>query len=144
MELRQNEKNPLVSDHWCYAEKDRTGVLSGKWFVNPGFNLVKPLLPLLGDVQAPAEDEDERIAKDSDLMEAVTEKDKAKEEKSAALFHGFQSDIYGAAELVRMAEIQAAMKASKRYLSEQHIVALRQLYEHRRNEIVKQSAPDAA
>lgn len=57
----------------CYAEKDRSGVLSGRTIVAPNFdNLVKPLLPYLGVKQAhvqtteeASEADAERIAQDA-------------------------------------------------------------------------------
>jgi hypothetical protein len=53
----------------AYAEKDRTGVLSGRSFVNPTFDsLCAPLLGLLGGVQARIETGDEAASQDAETL----------------------------------------------------------------------------
>jgi hypothetical protein len=53
MESMRPKKTNEVAQIFAYAEKDRTGVLSGRSFQNPSFEtLCKPLLGLLGSVQA--------------------------------------------------------------------------------------------
>jgi hypothetical protein len=64
---KTNEKGSVVA----YIEKDRTGVLSGRSFLNPTFEMLgKPLLPLLGAVQAQIEGTDETAQKDADEIAA--------------------------------------------------------------------------
>lgn len=64
---RTQEKAQVVA----YAEKDRTGVLAGRSFINPTFDtLCRPLLPLLGLTQDQIETADEAAAKDSERLEA--------------------------------------------------------------------------
>lgn len=58
----------------CYAEKDRTGILAGKVFIDPTFAaVIKPLLGTLGMVQAKMESEDETATKDADAIAADVE-----------------------------------------------------------------------
>ncbi len=55
----------------AYAEKDRTGVLAGRSFINPTFDsLCKPLLPLLGATQAQIESLDATAVKDAETLAA--------------------------------------------------------------------------
>jgi hypothetical protein len=62
---RTNEVAQIVA----YAEKDRTGILSGRSYVNPTFDqLCRPLLPLLGATQAQMETLDATAAKDAERL----------------------------------------------------------------------------
>lgn len=133
------------AEYMLHVEKDRTGVLSGRAIKNPGFATIEPLLPLLGEVQAPAEDEDERIAKDSELMEKQKEsKDKARTDKSLGLFREFQPLIMGAKDLAELGATHEKLKKQSRYLLEEHASALREMYRSRRETLVNDAAPDAA
>lgn len=70
-----NETASIVA----YAEKDRTGILAGRSFVNPTFDsLVKPLLGLLGEKQA-------RVATDSET--AAADAERLAQEEAARLAH---------------------------------------------------------
>lgn len=109
------------------VEKDRTGVLAGRVLRNPNFETIKPLLPLLGDVQAPAEDEDDRIAKDGELHQQADDKLAAKGTKSAALLTEFTARITGAATLEDIGVIGIDWKKQARFLLPEHAEALRQL-----------------
>lgn len=128
--------------HVALVEKDRTGVLSGKTFYNPGFSVIAPLLPLLGDVQAPAEDEDERIAKDAALLDKQDEKAAAKEAKSGLLLLDLQAKIAAAAKLEALGGIAEEIKKVKRYLIDSHEAVVRELYRARRDHIVEATARD--
>ena len=65
------------------AEKDRTGILTGKTFPNPTFEtLCKPLMHLLGGTQASIKSDDETAMQDA---EAITEAESAKAAESARL-----------------------------------------------------------
>jgi len=132
------------ADYVLHVEKDRTGVLAGKGIKNPTFATIEPLLPLLGEVQAPVEDEDERIAKDGELLDKQDHKDKAKVEKSLAMFRDFQPRIMAAADLAELGAIAADLKKQNRYLQEDHANALREMYKSRREKLVNEAAPDAA
>lgn len=77
MESIKPTKTGEVATIFCYAEKDRTGILAGKVFQNPTFNDVcAPLLSLLGSSQAPVPTIDMTAAIDADHL-AQQESDKA-------------------------------------------------------------------
>lgn len=80
------EKSATIT---AFAEKDRTGVLAGKVIEWPGFdNIIKPILPLLGDTQAKIESEDETSAKDA---ERLSEEEKHRIQESEKTLGKFQS-----------------------------------------------------
>jgi hypothetical protein len=69
MESLRPMKTQQVGSVIAYAEKDRTGVLSGRSFVNPTFEaLGKPLLPLLGRTQAQIPTSEETAATDAEAL----------------------------------------------------------------------------
>ncbi len=142
MEGRQNPNDSTDSVCLAYVEKDRTGVLSGKVIKNPSFATIQPLLPLLGEVQAPAEDEDERIAKDGELLAKDDEKAKAKEDKSLGLFQQLQPKLMNASDLATLGSVAAEIKKANRYLLEEHAGALREIYKSRRDRLVTDQAGD--
>lgn len=137
MEARKDEHDPTRSTYMCYVEKDRTGVLAGSTIPNPSFATIEPLLPLLGDVQAPAEDEDERMAKDGELLEAGASKAEAKAEKSRNYLVEYQAKIGGTETIEALGGVGVEIKKISRYLVEEHKNSLRLLYEARRDQIVK-------
>lgn len=68
MESVKNGKDRTVTVT-AFAEKDRTGVLAGQVISWPSFdNVIKPLLPLLGDTQAKIESDEETSAKDAERL----------------------------------------------------------------------------
>ncbi len=72
-----------------FAEKDRTGVLGGRIIDNPGFDtLCKPLLPLLGKIQAAIPAEEEVAARDA---VALADADAAKEIISTTFREDFEA-----------------------------------------------------
>lgn len=69
MEAIRPKKTNEVASIIAYAEKDRTGVLAGRSFVNPTFDaLCRPLLGLLGATQAQMETLDQVAAKDAERL----------------------------------------------------------------------------
>lgn len=140
MEARQNPERTTQSDYVAYIEKDRTGVLSGKELHNPNFATIAPLLPLLGDVQAPEEDEEERIAQDSELHTQAEARDAKREEKSAALFTALQAKLAGAETLADVGAFAAEAKKSGRYMIDTHTLALREIYKLRREQLAAAAA----
>lgn len=142
MEAKQDEHNPLLTRYLCYAEKDRTGVLAGRTYENPTYAMIEPLLPLLGEEQAAEEDEDERIAKDGELLDIDEDKSKAKTAKSAKLYAEHQAALTGAASLAELGIIGDSLKKNKRYLLDEHLQALRVLYGHRRDGLVQAEAAE--
>lgn len=139
MEARSNSKDQTTSTYCMYVEKDRTGVLSGRTIENPNFATISPLLPLLGDVQAPEENEDERVAADSELLQKAAEKNKAKEDKSLDIVNEFQPAILSATNLDELKKIADELKKKKRYLTEEHHNALTLTYNSRRDKLVPPS-----
>lgn len=125
-----------------HVEKDRAGVLAGRAILNPNFATIEPLLPLLGDVQAEAEDEDERIAKDGELIATADEKAAAKEAKSRDLLGTFQASVLAAQTVEALGAIGAEIKKQKRYMLAEHQDALRLVFTARRDQIVTNLAPE--
>lgn len=83
MEAVKPKKTMELATIVAYAEKDRTGVLAGRSFVNPTFDtLCAPLLGLLGGTQAHIDTADETAVRDA---EAIAEQDRQREAGSAAL-----------------------------------------------------------
>lgn len=118
------------------AEKDRTGILQGKVFYWPDFSTIEPLLPYLGEVQAPPEDEEERIAVDAEAMEKLdSDRAKGKEEKSAKLYADFAARISAATDQPGLGAIVGDMKKAKRYIMENHWHALGELFASARDRI---------
>ena len=75
----------------AYAEKDRTGVLSGRSFSNPTFeSICAPLMGLLGDKQAQMDTGDESASIDA---EALAKQEKEREGGSAELLRNFKAHI---------------------------------------------------
>jgi hypothetical protein len=71
MEIVKSKKTQERAKVVAFAEKDRTGVLAGRSFVNPTFDsLCRPLLPLLGLTQDQIETADQAATKDSERLEA--------------------------------------------------------------------------
>lgn len=71
--VRKEQSDTIIT---AFAEKDRTGILSGKTIQFPNFDsLIKPLLPLLGEKQALVEDPDAVAAKDAETL-SMDERDK--------------------------------------------------------------------
>jgi hypothetical protein len=136
MESRKNPEDTTQSIYLALVEKDRTGVLAGRTLKNPGFRTIEPLLPLLGETQAPAEDADERMARDGELLDKADEKTAAKEAKSRELLLGFQTGLMCAENAEHLGKVAAEIAKSKRYLTEEHAGALRVTYEERRKVLV--------
>lgn len=111
----------------AFAEKDRTGVLSGKTFDNPTFDMcIKPLLPLLGGKQARQETADEVAAKDA---EAIDQKDLEKEAKSEATLNEFKAKITLAKDTDSLKELGKLITAElKSQMLTAHVTELRQAY----------------
>ncbi len=142
MESRKDPANPLGSIYEVYVEKDRTGVLSGRVLRAPSFATIQPLLPLLGEKQAEMEDEDERIARDSEMIDAQDEKLEKKAAKSRELLAKHQGAILSASSVEDLGKLALDIKKEKRYLLEEHLAALQEVYKARRDQIVGKAAPE--
>ena len=135
MEAKVDKRDPTKSAYLMYVEKDRTGVLAGRTIANPTFKTIEPLLPLLGEVQAQTENEEERVAADSELLAAQDDKARGKEEKSAGFLAEFTAKIAAATDLNALAGVGDEAKKVKRYLIESHGNVLRELYQKRRDDL---------
>ena len=132
--LRMSAANNVVTDN---VEKDRTGVLQGKLLINPSFADIEPLIPLLGEVQAPAEDEDVRVAKDGELIAAEDSKAAAKADKSRVLMSDFTARLYAAKTAEDLGLIAADYVKQKRYIQDEHRGAIETIGKQRREDIVR-------
>lgn len=91
MESLKPKKTNEVAQIVAYAEKDRTGVLAGRSFINPTFDsLCRPILGLLGTVQAQMASTDSAAAVDA---EALAEEERKREEESAVLLKQWSAKI---------------------------------------------------
>ncbi len=132
----QNKSRPML-----YAEKDRTGILQGHVIPWPNFGTIAPLLPYLGEVQAPADDDEERIAGDHEAMNAMDEaKSKSREAKSTAIFADLSARAAAAKNSDDLGSVGADFKKQKRYIHEVHEAALRELFTAARDRIFPKTA----
>ena len=139
LESVRPKKTNDVATIFAYAEKDRTGVLSGRSFANPNFeSLCKPLLGLLGATQANIETPDETATKDA---EALATQDSEREAGSIALLRDFKARI----DLTRDG---TALKAIGKEITPQtktkmlpaHVAELREHYQEREKQLIPVSA----
>lgn len=139
MEGIRPKKTNEVAQIIAYAEKDRTGVLSGRSFVNPNFDsLCKPLLGLLGSIQAQVATSDESAAKDA---EALAEQDKEREQYSADHLRNFKA-------LIDLVKDVKGLKAIGKDITPQvkaqmlpaHVAELREHYQQREAQLMQATA----
>lgn len=136
-EAKQNPKDSTRTDYACYVEKDRTGVLAGKVIANPAFKTIEPLLPLLGDVQAPMEDDEDRQARDGELLDDLDSKAAEKEAKSRDLFNQLQAKAVGAGDVTELGRVVSEAKKLKRSLLEEHVNALRLIFQGQEQKLTR-------
>ena len=136
MEAIRPKKTHEIADIIAYAEKDRTGVLSGRSFVNPTFEtLCKPLLGLLGNEQAKMATTDETASQDA---EALSEADKLREAEGAELYKSFDARITLAANFAALKAIGAELTPKvKAKLGPDNVASLRERYLEREKELMK-------
>ena len=91
MEAVKPRKTNEVAQIVAYAEKDRTGVLAGRSFINPTFeSLCSPVLPLLGGTQAKMQGTDETSAMDA---EALAKQEQERAVQSAEFLRDLSAQI---------------------------------------------------
>lgn len=136
MEAVRPKKTNETAQIVAYVEKDRTGVLSGRSFVNPTFQtLAAPILGLLGGTQARIQTEDESAGIDA---EALAAQEKARLEGSAATLRQFSAKI-------DLCETAEALKAVGKTITPQvkagmlpaDVAALREKYQEREQTLSK-------
>lgn len=140
MEVIRPTKTNEVAQVVAYAEKDRTGILSGRSFINPTFkSLCEPILYLLGGTQAHMASADESSAYD---MEAIAQAEKAREEESATLLKQYRARIDLATTKKDLKSIGAEItpKLKSRMLPGD-VSALREYYLDREKNIKEEEAP---
>lgn len=139
MEALKPRKTNELAQIVAYIEKDRTGVLSGRSFINPNFDsLCKPILSLLGDTQAKIASEDETAAVDG---ERIAEEERNREKQSAELLRQWSAKIALAetAEDLKGIGKQITPQLKAKMLP-QHVAELRDQYQQR-EEQVKRAPP---
>lgn len=134
MEAVRPKKTNELATIVAYAEKDRTGVLAGRSFANPTFDMLcKPLLGLLGGTQAQIATADETAVADAERLAAD---DSARTEKSTALLKEWSAKItlaQDAAELKKLGkEITPQLKSQ---MNPQDVSGLREAYQTREREL---------
>lgn len=137
MEARQDVNDSTRTTYLAHVEKDRSQLLEGRTVANPGFLTIKPILALLGTKQAKLDDQDERVAADSELLDRDVEKARTKETKSADILADMQVKIAGAGTPEELGAVSAEIKKVKRYMVEAHLGALRMLYKQRADRLAE-------
>lgn len=103
---RTNERAQIVA----YAEKDRTGILSGRSFINPTYKMLcEPLMGLLGGTQAKVSTSDETAAVDAERLAA---EDAERRETSAKHLREYSARL-------ELAKDEAAIKGISKEITPQ-------------------------
>lgn len=136
MESQKPKKTNEVAQIVAYAEKDRTGVLAGRSFVNPTFEtLCVPLLPLLGDVQAQMDTSDQSAAKD---VEQLIEAERQRGETSTKLLREWSARVNLANDGKALKDIGKGITPQlKAQMLPSDVALLRECYQAREAEIGK-------
>lgn len=134
MEGIKPKKTNEVAMIVAYAEKDRTGVLAGRSFINPTYEtLCKPLLPLLGATQAQIDTLDQAAIKDADQ---IAEDDANRITRSAALLREWKATIELAKSNSALKEIGKLISPElKAQMTPQDVQSLREAYQLREREL---------
>jgi hypothetical protein len=111
----------------AFAEKDRTGVLAGRTIQNPCFdNLIKPILPLLGEKQADIRTDEETAGQDA---EVIAEQDKEKESGSTEILKRYTARIAICENKDQLKEIGKEITPElKKKMTTNHVTELREKY----------------
>jgi hypothetical protein len=139
MEAIKPKKTNELATIVAYAEKDRTGVLAGRSFVNPTFDiLVKPLLGLLGDTQARIASGDETAAADA---ESIADEERKRVERSSKLLADYKAKITLAATAADLKKIGNSITPQvKAEMITTDVTALREFYQEREKELPQEKA----
>jgi AAA domain len=134
MEALKPKKTNEIAQIIAYAEKDRTGVLAGRSFVNPTFDsLCKPLLGLLGGTQAQMVTSDEAAVADA---EAIAKSDVEREKESARLLEEFGAKIALAKDAAALKEIGKTITPKvKAQMLPTDVAALREKYQEKEGKL---------
>ena len=128
------DPDKLTHEVRCYVEKDRTGILMGKFITNPTFDtLCKPLLHLLGDKQAVIKSTDEVAATDA---ENLSEADRQREQESVELMRQYEARMKLSMTIKDLESVSKELTPDvKRRMLTPHTEALRAIYLERSKEL---------
>lgn len=134
MEAVKPKKTNEVASIVAYVEKDRTGVLAGRSFVNPTFeSLCRPIVGLLSGTQAHIASEDETANIDG---EKLAEEERKRMEESAELLRTLSAKI---ALAVTVDDLKTLGKQITPQLKAQmlpaHVTELRDKYHERETQL---------
>jgi hypothetical protein len=134
MEGIKPKKTNEVAMIVAYAEKDRTGVLAGRSFINPSYEtLCKPLLPLLGATQAQIDTLDQAAIKDADQ---IAEDDAFRAKHSSELLREWKAKVELAKSNSALKEIGKLISPElKAQMLPQDVQALRNAYQEREQQL---------
>lgn len=134
MESIKPKKTNEIAHIVAYAEKDRTGVLAGRSFIDPNFDtLCKPLLGLLGGEQARVQTVDETATQDA---EAIAQQDREREEFSADTYKAFVARLTLCKDMDALKSIgREITKELKARMTPESVSNLRERYLEREKEL---------
>jgi hypothetical protein len=106
------------------VEKDRSGVLQGKYISLPDFDsVIKPILPLLGHTHAQIPDEAEEQRKD---VEGIAQQQREKVQKSAELLKEFKARMDLAVDRPGLDALQPEISKAKKSMTADDVAQLRE------------------
>jgi hypothetical protein len=134
MEALKPKKTNEVATIIAFAEKDRTGVLAGRSFLNPTYEMLcKPLLPLLGATQAQIDTVDQAAIKDADQ---IATEDAQRVQRSAELLREWTAKVNLATTHEALKAVGKLITAElKSQMTPQDVQALRDAYQQRKKEL---------
>jgi hypothetical protein len=134
MEAIKPKKTNEIASIVAYVEKDRTGVLSGRSFVNPTFDsLCKPIMGLLSGTQAQIASEDETASMDG---ERIAEEDRKRTETSAMLLRTWSAKMDLATSSAELKDIGKQLTPQlKAQMLPTDVSELREKYQERESSI---------
>lgn len=143
MEAIKPKKTNEIASIVAYVEKDRTGVLSGRSFVNPTFeSLCKPIVGLLSGTQAQIATEDETASLDG---ERIAEEDRKRTDTSAALLRTWAAKMDLATSAAELKDIGKQLTPQlKAQMLPTDVSALREKYQERETSITNTTQKEAA
>lgn len=138
MEGKRNPNNALETFYCIYFEKDRTGVLAGKEFVNPSFTTFEPAFMLLsGSEQGQMQSADEVTEQDAALFEQQEAKKEKKDRESRELMAEYQGKLMACATLVELGAVWQEVNRVKRKLAEEHLIVLTEIKDSRKDKLLE-------
>jgi len=138
MEGKRNPGNALETFYCVYFEKDRTGVLSGKEFVNPNFDTFLPVCLLLsGTEQGQMQSTEEVTEQDAALYEQQEDKREKKDKVSRELMAEYQGKIMACGTISELGALWQEINKIRRKLAEEHLVVLTEIKDARKEKLLE-------